>query len=86
MEFNAFNEEDRPCKQLITLRGKFGANKTIKIEALRGTSCDVLSYWAEKPILFFVAILAKKAPNPSCQTDLDNKLQNALFEFLKARR
>ncbi|XP_058203371.1 uncharacterized protein At2g39795, mitochondrial-like [Rhododendron vialii] len=33
MEFNAFVVEDRPSEQWITLRGKFGENETIKIEA-----------------------------------------------------
>ncbi|KAI8569187.1 hypothetical protein RHMOL_Rhmol02G0259400 [Rhododendron molle] len=32
-EFNAFVVEDRPGEQWITLRGKFGENETIKIEA-----------------------------------------------------
>ncbi|KAF7151814.1 hypothetical protein RHSIM_Rhsim02G0207300 [Rhododendron simsii] len=33
MEFNTFVVEDRPGEQWITLRGKFGENETIKIEA-----------------------------------------------------
>ena len=33
MEFNSFNVEDQPGEQWIRLRGKFGENETIKIEA-----------------------------------------------------
>ncbi|XP_057467812.1 uncharacterized protein At2g39795, mitochondrial [Actinidia eriantha] len=32
-EFNAFTVEDRPGEQCVTLRGRFGENETIKIEA-----------------------------------------------------
>ncbi|XAR71027.1 hypothetical protein NMG60_11028107 [Bertholletia excelsa] len=32
-EFNSFSVEDRPGEQWMTLRGKFGENETIKIEA-----------------------------------------------------
>ncbi|GFS42602.1 hypothetical protein Acr_00g0080810 [Actinidia rufa] len=32
-EFHAFTVEDRPGEQCVTLRGKFGENETIKIEA-----------------------------------------------------
>ncbi|KAI7989799.1 Uncharacterized protein LOK49_LG13G02728 [Camellia lanceoleosa] len=124
MEFHAFTVEDRPGEQWITLRGKFGENETIKIEATmfdgsvivpksgddstaenvclhisllvdisKGEECDlefVCSAWPDSIEIQKVYIFRRDGslPRPYMGPnfrDLDKKLQNALFDFLKAR-
>lgn len=116
--------EDRPGEQWITLRGKFGENETIKIEATmfdgsviipksgddstaenvclhisllvdisKGEECDlefVCSAWPDSIEIQKVYIFRRDGslPRPYMGPnfmDLDKKLQNALFDFLKAR-
>ncbi|KAF5936284.1 hypothetical protein HYC85_027413, partial [Camellia sinensis] len=116
-EFHAFTVEDRPGEQWITLRGKFGENETIKIEATisksgddstaenvclhisllvdisKGEECDlefVCSAWPDSIEIQKVYIFRRDGswPRPYMGPnfrDLDKKLQNALFDFLKAR-
>ncbi|XP_052210826.1 uncharacterized protein At2g39795, mitochondrial [Diospyros lotus] len=122
--FKEFEVEDQPGEQWITLKGKFGENETIKIEATmfdgsvmvpksgddsttedmhlhisvlvdisKEEGCDlefVCSAWPDHIEIQKVYIfrregsLAQPYMGPNFG-DLDNKLQNALSEFLKAR-